>query len=400
MRIDLKAATWFGRERAIGYAKMLAIAFAPALVWFYLQATGPVGSDFMGLWGAGKLALAGHPADAYVPAAESAFQLQFGRDHWVPFLNPPPFLFVISPFGLLPYPLALAVWVAATYAVWLLVAKRLVPGGVWPIAVFPGAMVSAWHAQNGFVTASLFVGAVLALRSKRPVLAGVLFGALIIKPHLALLVPVALAAGRHWRAFFAAAGSALGLLLLSWLAFGPATFTTFLSGTAFSGGLLGGSGAGFYVPGDEFYLRMPTVFAQARILLGPTPAFILQALASLLMAGVVGWIWSRPGEVLGKGAVLAIATVLATPYLFAYDLPLLILPVCWLALQGMRNGFRPWERLALVVFYWLPLFGRSAALPLHFNPTAPLLAVFLVVVLQRLADPVATLSRQAAPAAA
>ena len=39
----------------------------------------------------------------------------------------------------------------------------------------------------------------------RPRLAGLLLGLLCYKPHLALLAPVALVAGGHWRTFAAAA---------------------------------------------------------------------------------------------------------------------------------------------------------------------------------------------------
>ena len=69
---------------------MMAIAFAPLLVWFYLKAMGPVGSDFLAFWTPSKLLLAGTAADAYHPAAERAVQSALGRDHWFPFINPPP----------------------------------------------------------------------------------------------------------------------------------------------------------------------------------------------------------------------------------------------------------------------------------------------------------------------
>jgi hypothetical protein len=114
MQIELRAVDWFGRERAIGYARMMAIAFIPPMFWIYRQATGPVGSDFVQFWAASKLLLAGPPAGAYLPAEPSAVQLALGRDHWFPFLCPPPFLAVIAPLGLLPYALAWPVWVAAT----------------------------------------------------------------------------------------------------------------------------------------------------------------------------------------------------------------------------------------------------------------------------------------------
>jgi hypothetical protein len=386
----IREARWFGRERAVRFAKAMAIAFAPFLVWYYFQATGRVGSDFMGLWAAGKLALAGHPADAYVSSAQSAFQtLHLSRHNWVPFFCTPPFLLVITPFALLPYPIALPVFVVATYAVWLLLSRRLLAGSFWPVAVYPGAVVSAWHAQNGFVTGALFVGAVLALRSKRPILAGALFGALIIKPHLAILVPVALIASREWRAFFAAAASATGLLLLSWVLMGSETFAAFLASRSLLGQLISGT----Y---HDFLLRMPTVFAAVTVAAGPQAGWIAQAASALVMIAVVWRTWSRPGDLLGKAGVLAIATVLATPYLFVYDLPLLIVPVCWLAAEGISGGFRPWGRLALAAFYWWPLIARTVALPLHFNPTAPGLLLFLAFVVRR---PVAT-TATAAPSLA
>ena len=84
----------------VGYAKVLAVAFAPALAWFYLQATGPVGSDFTQFWAASKLLLAGNPAGAYLAADQSAVQYALGRDHWVPFLCTPPFLAVVAPCAL------------------------------------------------------------------------------------------------------------------------------------------------------------------------------------------------------------------------------------------------------------------------------------------------------------
>jgi hypothetical protein len=374
MIVDVvREARWFGQERAVGYAKMMAIAFALPLVWFYLQAMGPLGSDFMGLWSAGKLALAGHPADAYRPAAERAFQLQFGRDRWVAFLCSPPFLFLIAPFALLPYSLAWPAWVASTYVGWLTVARRLAPGGFWPIAVFPGAMVSAWHGQNGFVTGGLFVAASLALRN-RPWLAGVLFGALIVKPHLAVLVPVALAAGREWKAFAGAAASACGLLLLSALAFGPETFRPFLESAG-----LGQSALSSHDP--HLLLRMPTVYAAAAVHLSPGPAAVLQALSTAAMIGMVWWAWSRPIDPLAKCAVLASGAVLATPYLFHYDLVLLIVPVCWLAREGLANGFRPWERSFLAAFYWAPFLTRAfnEVLGVNLMPAAVLTFIALAV---------------------
>jgi hypothetical protein len=60
---------------------------------------------------------------------------------------------------------------------------------------------------------------------RRPILAGFCFGALCYKPHFALLVPVALLAGQHWRALAASLGSAAALCGLSLVVFGWQTWT-------------------------------------------------------------------------------------------------------------------------------------------------------------------------------
>jgi len=65
----------------------------------------------------------------------------------------------------------------------------------------------------------------------------VLLGLLCYKPHLALLVPVALAAGGHWRAFGAAAVTVAVVVGLSVALFGVEPWRAYL---AELGGAAGG----------------------------------------------------------------------------------------------------------------------------------------------------------------
>ena len=62
----------------------------------------------------------------------------------------------------------------------------------------------------------------------------------------------------------------------------------------------------------------------------------------------------------------AVAALLATPYLFIYDLAILAVPVAFLASTGLSYGFVPGERalLVLLVPLLLALAGAPVGVPL------------------------------------
>jgi hypothetical protein len=112
-----------------------------------------------------------------------------------------------------------------------------------------------------------------------------------------------------------------------------------------------------------------------------TPALAINAVVALAMLVLVWRSWRAFGQD-GKatGALALAATALASPYLFNYDLPFLILPLLWLVQQGLARGFFPYEKLLLLALFLAPYATRAAALPLHVNlmPLASALLVWLV----------------------
>jgi len=369
----LREAGWLNAGRVRGYALLVGLASLALLAAAWVKAQGPLGSDFLAFWGSARAVLEGVPAAAYDLAWQERVQTGAGFEGWYAFVNPPPFLFVTAPFGLLRYPVAWIAWVAVTYAAWAWVSLRAFPR-LWPLVLaFPGALIAAGHAQNGFVTGALLVGGVMLL-DRKPVLAGALFGALVVKPHLALLVPFWLAAGGRWRAFAAAGASAVGLLALSWLCFGTETMLGYASSW--------GASAAIMRAGDtEFLLKMATLYGQARVHAGETAAIAAAAFAALAMVALVTLSWRRFGQdAMAAGALMLAATAIASPYLFNYDLPFLVLPILWLVREGLREGFRPWEKALLVALWFAPYATRAAAIPLGLNlmPLAGLVLVWLV----------------------
>lgn len=352
---------WLSGWRVVGYARVLLLASVVAAGFAFTAAMGKDGSDFLAFWSAGKLVLAGNPAAAYDLAATGAIQAGVGRSEVFAFVNPPPFLLALWPLGMLPYPAAWIVWAFTTYLIWLAATRPLAGRHPWPMAAYPGALLAATHAQTGFVTSALQAG-VARMLERRPILAGLCLGALVIKPHMAVLFPFALAADRRWRAFVAAGAGAVLWLALAWALLGTETMLAYRQSWEVSRYLMSEDDA-------VFFLRQVTVYAQFRAWGLPDWATATQALTSLGAIAVTWRGWAGRGPLYGKLALLFALTPLATPYLFTYDLPFLILPTLWLVEDAARRPGHRFERLELLALYLAPALARAAALPLHVNLT-------------------------------
>ena len=274
----LRRADWLTHERVRGYALLLALASLVLVGVSFWRAMPPGTTDFLAFWGAGQLTAAGDPAAAYDLAAQQRVQSATGSSGWFAFVNPPPFLFVVAPLGVLPLPIAWAAWVALTWGLWCWVGIRAFPR-LWPLVLaYPGALIAAGHAQTGLLTGALLVLAAHAL-SRRPRIAGMAIGALVIKPHLAVLTPFWLTAGGRWRAFAAAGLTAAGLLAAAWLTFGTATMLAYTDSWAASRQLVERLD-------PAFMLRMSTAFAQLRLLMGDGIALAGAGLSAALALAV------------------------------------------------------------------------------------------------------------------
>lgn len=354
-------ADWLNAGRVRGYALLVGLASLMILGFAYAEATGQTGSDFLAFWGAGQVTAGGEPAAAYDLAVQERVQTGAGSQGWFAFVNPPPFLFIAAPLGLLPFPLAWPLWVLTTYALWAFVSVRAFPR-LWPIVLaYPGALIGATHAQTGLLTGALLVFAATPL-DRRPVAAGAAVGALIIKPHLALLLPFWLSSGARWRAFLAASATVLVLLALSALVFGPSIFPAYATSWDASARLMRAAD-------QDFLLRMCSVYAPLRLHAGDGIGLAVAAATGLAMVAVAALSWRRfAGDARASGAAVLAATALASPYLFNYDLAFLVVPTLWLVEQGLARGFRRYEKLALALLWLAPYATRAVALPLGLNP--------------------------------
>ena len=349
----------------------LIVAHAAYLVASYLQGSwlvapdgGGVQSDFVNVWAAGRLVLEGHAAAAYdwpvhkameVVAVGHPFAGYFGWHY------PPTFLFAATLLALMPYAVAYLIWLGVTFPAYLVAIRTIVGDRVGYLlaAAFPAILCNLVVGQNGFLTAALIGGALIML-AERPILAGVLIGLLTYKPHLGLLFPIVLAAGRHWRAFVAAGAVALLMALWSWAAFGTQAWAAFVAN-------IGHTSQAFLSDGLADFGKLQTVFGLARTLGGSEPlAWTLQGMVALASAGAIAWLWRSPAGYEIKAAALGCGAMLATPYLYTYDLVVLAVPLAFLFRLGRANGFLPYELAGIGVACLLVLIFPFVTAPVGF----------------------------------
>ena len=317
----------------------------------------PSSSDFVSFYAAGSLADAGTPQLAYDHRAHYAAEQRAvapGIGYNL-YYYPPVFLLLCALLARLPYVMAFVVFETATLGCFLLVMRRILDQRDWVVLIavlaFPPVLWTIGFGQNGLLTASLF-GAATLLVDRRPVLAGLLFGALCYKPHYALLVPVALAAAGRWRTLAAAAAGAAGLCLLSLLVFGWPTWHAFLTAAVASPALYSSG----HIPFELFV----TPFGAVRLVGGGVAlGLIVQGVATLAAAVVVGVVWRRESSLPVRAATLIAATLVAVPLALFYDLVLAAVAGAWLLRGAAPRRLPEWVEIALAALYVLTLNPRN-----------------------------------------
>jgi hypothetical protein len=368
------------------YALIFILSYAVAGVVWMVGAHGmldprgePVGYDFITFWSASWLALGGHPEAAYQMSQIAAAQQVAVEAFRGVFLwhYPPTFFLLVLPLSLLPYFLSYLAFVGATFAVIAAVVRRIIPERGWllMLCAFPGTFINGFQGQNGFLTAGVLGGG-LVLLQRRPVLAGMCFGLLTIKPHLGLLVPLALIAARQWRAFSAAAVTALVFLGVSTAVLGRPTLDAFIDNAPVVRFVL--------ETGILDWDKMPSAFAAVRLIGGGVAAgYAVQAIVAAAAIAAVAWLWSRPLPLSLRGSGLVVAALLTPPYAFNYDMMACILPLAWLAREGWRSGFLAGEKAVLTAAWIAPIVVFSLAKHTGVQLAPAVLLALLGIVLRR-----------------
>lgn len=363
----LKSGDFLNRETAMLAARVLAALSLAGFLIIVLTSDGvtdwkgrPLGTDFIVFYAGGAVALEDGAGAVYDNARIFAAHQQALNDpspDWGPFLYPPVFIFAAAALAHLPYAPAWLVFMAASGALFAGATRALAAfgGSLLAIVAFPAVLLNLTQGQTGFLVAGLFAAALAFLFSGRHALAGICFGLLAIKPQFGVLIPIALAASGHWRAFAFAGLSAAATVIAPTIAFGADIWPDFARAAAFArASVLEGGSIGYY--------KIISAFSQARLLGAPLAlAYSVQAAVAAGAAAMVFLIWRSTASDALKGASLILGAVLATPYVVEYDLVILAPAAALIIREAMRGGFRDYEKMILVFAFLVPAMTRFAA---------------------------------------
>lgn len=269
-----------------------------------------------------------------------------------PFISPPPLAWLVTPLTALPFTAALVIWTAVLIAALLWTWYLLAPGeglarvahlllwvGVFPVAF--GVMVG----QPGALVAAAVATAWWLIRANRPLAAGLVLSLVVLKPQLALLLPVALLVAGYRKTFAAwlLASAVIGVVALALLgADGVARYRDVLAQTQTAAwditrrySISGPLGLGWPLRVAEIAVLAVTVAAAWRGRKSPERVIAAGIAGSLLftpylafqdflMLVIAGWLLIRSGATTVQVAILVVGYALLELVLVVLAVPILL----------------------------------------------------------------------------
>ncbi|MEO8028504.1 MAG: glycosyltransferase family 87 protein [Bryobacteraceae bacterium] len=244
---------------------------------------------------------------------------------------------LMAPLSRLPYLWAYWIWIGINLAAFfLLVLLWLAPRGfaLWGAVFFPVA-ATLILGQDGILLSLCLAGTLLLAKNHQDWAAGLVLALCTAKPHLFVLVPLALIVHRRWSIVYGAIVGTTGLLILGTVAAGwdwPARLWPLLKS----------------MPGDWHAVgTRPTVFE-----LGVNSVSIAVAIAVAIVFVIL--IWRSSSLEAGIGAAF-IGSLLIAPHGAVYDLPILLVALLAMPLPSHARRLR--FALLTPIPYWLLLRG-------------------------------------------
>jgi hypothetical protein len=323
-------------------------------------------SDFFSFWLGGRFVLSG--LDPYQSALWTAAHSQYGAV-WIPnptYIYPLPLAMLMAPLGALDLLSAYQAWMVLSAlmiltACWVIFGRTrrradlpiLIPWAAGAL-LFRPVIVTLRNGQlGGFLLLGLVAGCALAA-ARKGWLAGAAFGLLSLKPALGIPVIGLLALWalyrRRWQILGGMLTSAVGLFIMGWL-YDPAWVFRMLA----PGSPKLWSNFGFF----------PTAWGLGTALCSGRGACATWVGGGLSAAGLIAYVAivllsPKPLGVWEAASMAVPVALFASPYVGAYDLLLLLLPI-GASLLWLRNRGAPYLLVASLPI-WIDLASLALVL--------------------------------------
>ena len=281
----------------------------------------PLGRDFYNFFNGGRAAWTGDVAWLYDREAYGVHNMANGVWSTYNFSYPPHSLPLLAPFGAFPYRLGFAMWAFGSAIAYFSVFRRVSFSGDSSIKLLvlmsPAVLISFFWGQTGMWVAALLGGG-LILMPRKPLVAGVFFGILTVKPQIGLLLAPVLLFGGHYKVIIAATATTMLMVAVSVALYGLEPWTIYLTDTLrYQSELLERSVGVF-----DYMVLTPY---RSLILLGisKSAAMAVHILVMATIVAVVAHMSIRKDEWTRIASALLIGTAFMSPYFVVYDLVIL-----------------------------------------------------------------------------
>ena len=282
-----------------------------------------VQKDFVNYWLAGRFVIDGHAIDLYeFETYFSQMKQMFGDDIEIrAWSYPTHTLLFLWPLGLLSYKAAILVFFGAGFFLYVLAANlffrkfgepeyRIL---FWFVQI-PFFMLTIFAMQNGLHLAALFIFGIVFMRD-RPVIAGLCFAIMTVKPQLGIFIPFLLLFNGAWRTIIWAVVFTVILLVLSTLIFGTAHWQAFINST------IPYQTSVMHVWNGFFLELMPSLFASLRVIgIESHRALDIHLIFAAVLVPLILYALYKSKNDLASSFIALAGTFLVTPYSFNYDM--------------------------------------------------------------------------------
>ncbi len=302
-----------------------------------------LGGDFLQDWVGGSIIAGPAQSQLYDVAYFRAEQhdvatlgFTWPEGKFYPPVYPPFFYLAVSPLASLEYRYAMLMWgllsACAMVAAGQLLRSNYEPfrkqfKWLWIGALVFGPTIYSFNIGHKSMLLLLILTATFVLlHRERPLTAGIVFGLLAFKPHLALVIGLAMLLKCKWR-FVAGSTITVATLCSVSLVIGPALCADYLQICL---------GMGNYVQAGGYQLESAySLWGVVQMMMpGSSPGFV-KAVTMILSAAVTGMLaYALKGKLETESgrfplqfAALVLGTVLLSPHFYYYDLTIVLLAV-------------------------------------------------------------------------